>query len=473
MIVEQLYTGCLAQGAYYIESEGEAAVIDPLRETAPYIRKAEKAGAVIKYVFETHFHADFVSGHIDLARKTGATIVYGPNANTSYQAYHAKDGEEFALGRVRIRVLHTPGHTLESTTYMLLDESGREHAIFTGDTLFIGDVGRPDLAIKGNLTERDLAGMLYDSLHAKIVPLPDDVIVYPAHGAGSACGKNMSKETTDSLGNQKRFNYALQAKTKEQFIEQVLDGLTEAPQYFAQNARLNKEGYEPIDRVMQRGSQPLSPEAFEAAVNETGGRRTGALLLDVRDAAEFAAGFIPNSINIGLNGSFAPWVGALIPDLEQPIALVTPIGKEEETVLRLARVGYDNCIGYLGGGFAAWQSAGKEIDTVESISAEEFVKRHKNQPDALVVDVRKEIEFDPEHVAGAENMPLDTLNDHMAALPRNKPVYVHCAGGYRSMVANSILKARGYDQVINVEGGLAAIKKAAPELLRFEAEKAH
>ncbi len=473
MIVEQLYTGCLAQGAYYIESDGEAAVIDPLRETAPYIRKAERADARIKYVFETHFHADFVSGHIDLAQKTGAKIVYGPNANTSYNAYNATDGEEFTLGRVRIRVLHTPGHTLESTTYLLLDETGKEHAIFTGDTLFIGDVGRPDLAIKGNLTERDLAGMLYDSLHTKIVPLANDVIVYPAHGAGSACGKNMSKETTDTLGNQKRFNYALQAKSKEQFVEQVLDGLTTAPHYFAQNARLNKEGYEPIDRVMQRGSQPLSPNAFETAVNETGGRRPGALLLDVRDAADFAAGFIPNAINIGLNGSFAPWVGALIPDLTQPIALVTPLGKEHETVLRLARVGYDNCIGYLDGGFAAWQSADKEVDTIESISAEEFVRRHAGQPNAPVVDVRKEVEFEPEHVAGAENLPLDTLNDHMAAIPRNQPVYVHCAGGYRSMVANSILKARGFDNVVNVEGGIAAIKKAAPELLIFDGINAH
>ncbi|MCY7357088.1 MAG: MBL fold metallo-hydrolase, partial [Rudanella sp.] len=311
-----------------------------------------------------------------------------------------------------------------------------------------------------NLTEHDLAGMLYDSLHTKIMPLADDVIVYPAHGAGSACGKNMSKETTDTLGNQKRFNYALQAKSKEQFVEQVLDGLTTAPGYFAQNARLNKEGYEPIDRVMKRGDAPLSPDAFEAAVNET-----GALLLDVRDAADFAAGFIPNAINIGLNGSFAPWVGALIPDLKQPIALVTPIGKETETVLRLARVGYDNCIGYLDGGFAAWQSAGKEVDMVETIPATEFVQKRKKNPDSMVVDVRKETEFETEHIAGAENIPLDTLNEHMAAIPRTEPVYVHCAGGYRSMVANSILKARGFDNVVNVEGGIEGIKQAAPALL--------
>jgi len=454
MIIEQLYTGCLAQGAYYIESNGEAAIIDPLRETAPYIRKTEKAGAKIKYVFETHFHADFVSGHIDLAKKTGATIVYGPNARTSYEAYHAVDGETFALGDVTIKVLHTPGHTPESTTYLLIDETGKERAIFTGDTLFIGDVGRPDLAIKGDLTEHDLAGMLYDSLQTKIVPLPDDVIVYPAHGAGSACGKNMSKETTDTLGNQKRFNYALRAKSKAEFIEKVLDGLTAAPAYFAENARLNKEGYEPIDRVMKRGSQALSPDAFEAAVNEV-----SALILDVREAADFAEGFIPNSINIGLNGQFAPWVGALIPELSQPIALVAPEGQESETVLRLARVGYDHCIGFLKGGFSAWQQAGKEVDTIESISADEFAKRWQQNPAILVIDVRKPAEFAGEHVKGAENLTLDNLNDHMAEISRTEPVYVHCAGGYRSMVANSILKARGFDNVVNVAGGMAAIRQ--------------
>lgn len=454
MTIEQLYTGCLAQGAYYIESAGEAAIIDPLRETAPYIRKAERAGAHIKYVFETHFHADFVSGHLDLARKTGATIVYGPNANTSYDVYHAHDGETFALGNVTIKVLHTPGHTFESTTYLLLNETGREYAIFTGDTLFIGDVGRPDLAIKGDLDERDLAGMLYDSLQAKIMPLPDDVIVYPAHGAGSACGKNMSKETTDSLGNQKQRNYALKAKSRDEFIEKVLDGLSAAPAYFAENARLNKEGYEPVDQVLQRGSRALLPDAFEVAVNET-----GALILDVREAADFAKGFIPNAINIGLNGQFAPWVGALIPDLMQPIALVTPPGQEAETILRLARVGYDNTIGFLEGGFAAWQQAGKEVDTIESVSADEFAQRRQANPNLSVVDVRKPTEFEPEHVEGAENVPLDTLNDHMAQLRRDQPVYVHCAGGYRSMVANSILKARGFHNVVNVEGGIAAIKR--------------
>ncbi|GAB3266398.1 MBL fold metallo-hydrolase [Larkinella harenae] len=451
MIIEQLYTGCLAQGAYYIESEGEAAVIDPLRDTDSYISKANRNGARISYVLETHFHADFVSGHLDLAKKTGATIVYGPNSQTEFEAHHAQDGEELKLGKVTIKVLHTPGHTPESTTYLLIDENGRNHAIFTGDTLFIGDVGRPDLAIKGNLTERDLAGMLYDSLHTKIIPLEDDIIVYPAHGAGSACGKNMSKETTDTLGNQKRFNYALRAHTKAAFIEAVLEGLTQAPAYFAENARLNKEGYETIDNVMDRGNRALSPDAFEAAVNET-----GALVLDVRDAAEFAAGFIPNSINIGLKGQFAPWVGALVPDLKQPIALVTPVGQEEETVKRLARVGYDQSIGYLEGGFAAWKTAGKETDAVVSISAAEFAGTYER---GQVVDVRKPDEFSAEHVQDADNLPLDRLNEYMAEISKTDPVYVHCAGGYRSMVAASILKARGFDNVVNVEGGMGAIKK--------------
>ena len=460
MIVDQLYTNCLAQGAYYLESDGEAAIIDPLRDTSTYVRKAEKAGAKIKYIFETHFHADFVSGHLDLAKKTGATIVYGASANTAYDVHKAADGEVFKLGKIWIKALHTPGHTLESTTYLLLDETGREHAIFTGDTLFIGDVGRPDLAIKVDLTERDLAGMLYDSLHVKIMPLPDDVIVYPAHGAGSACGKNMSKETSDTLGNQKLFNYALRAGSKDEFIEQVLDGLGKAPAYFAQNARLNKEGPEPIEQAMRRGAHALSPADFDAAVNET-----GAVVLDVREAAEFAKGFIPNSINIGLNGQFAPWVGSLIPDLAQPVALVTPAGLEVETVTRLARVGYDQCIGYLDGGFSAWQQAGNEVDTIESIPAETFVDRIKQQPDAKIIDVRKVPEFEQEQVAGADNMPLDELNEHMARVPRTQPVYVHCAGGYRSMIANSILKARGFSNVVNVEGGIGAIEKAAPELI--------
>ena len=468
MIIEQLYTGCLAQGAYYIESNGEAAIIDPLRETDPYVRKAEKARANIKYIFETHFHADFVSGHIDLAKKTGATIVYGPTATTNYEVHTAHDGETFTIGDVTIKVLHTPGHTPESTTYLLIDETEKDRAIFTGDTLFIGDVGRPDLAIKGNLTEHDLAGMLYESLQTKIMPLADDVIVYPAHGAGSACGKNMSKETTDTLGNQKRFNYALQAKSKEEFVEKVLDGLTTAPAYFAENARLNKEGYESIDRVMKRGSHALSPAAFEAAVNES-----GALVLDVRDAADFARGFIPNSINIGLNGQFAPWVGALVPHLKQAIALVTAIGQEEETVLRLARVGYDQCIGFLKGGFAAWQQAGKEVDSIESIAADEFAQRQRQNSGILIVDVRKPDEFMSGHVENAENFPLDNLNDHMAELTHHESMYVHCAGGYRSMIANSILKARGFDNVVNIEGGIAAIREAGVPINKNQDTEIH
>lgn len=454
MILEQLYTGCLAQGAYYLESEGEAAVIDPLRETKPYLRRAEKTGAKIKYVFETHFHADFVSGHLDLAEKTGATIVYGPLANTAYPAHHAKDSEEFSLGKLTIRALHTPGHTPESTTYLLLDEGGKPHAIFTGDTLFIGDVGRPDLAIKGNLSERDLAGMLYDSLQTKIIPLPDDLIVYPAHGAGSACGKNMSKETSDTLGHQKETNYALRAANKLDFIEAVLEGLTKAPPYFAQNARLNQRGYEPLDAVMERGQQALSPDAFEAAVNET-----GALVLDVRPADAFAAGFVPNAINIGLDGQFAPWVGALVPDVRQPIALVAPLGQESETLLRLARVGYDQVVGYLDGGFTAWQAAGKEQDSVESVSAAEFARRRAADPTAPVFDVRRPAEFAAEHVTGAKNTPLDTLNEHLVEIPRYRTFYLHCAGGYRSMVAASILKARGYEHLVNVEGGIGAIRQ--------------
>ena len=458
MKIQQIYTGCLAQGAYYIESAGEVAIIDPLRETAPYLKKAQQDGAKIKYVFETHFHADFVSGHIDLARKTGATIVYGPNANTNYEVHHAHDGEVFKLGDVKIKVLHTPGHTLESTTYLLIDEQGRNNAIFTGDTLFIGDVGRPDLAIKNDLTENDLAGMLFDSLHTKIMPLEDSVVVYPAHGAGSACGKNMSKETSDTLGNQKKFNYALRAQTRDQFIDEVTAGLTKAPQYFAKNARMNQQGYENIDAVMKRGSEPLTPDEFEAAVNAT-----NALVLDVRNAQDFAAGFVPNAINIGLNGSFAPWVGALVADLKQPIALVTPAGQEAETVLRLARVGYDNCVGYLAGGMGAWRAAGKESDTVDSISATEFVQKLAQEPTLNVLDVRKPAEFEAEHLITAQNLPLDYLSENMAQVQKQNTYYLHCAGGYRSMVAASILKSRGFQRIIDVQGGIAAIKEAGAQ----------
>lgn len=456
MKVEQIYTGCLAEAAYYIESEGEAAIIDPLRDTKPYIERATKEGADIKYVFETHFHADFVSGHLDLSAKTGATIVFGPTAKPAYAAYVAQDGEEFQLGKIKIRAIHTPGHTMESTCFLLIDETGKETAIFTGDTLFIGDVGRPDLAqhVISDLTEEKLAGHLYESLRNKVIPLPNELIVYPGHGAGSACGKKMSKETTDTLGNQKLFNYALNLNlTKEQFIKEILTGLVPPPSYFPQNVLMNITGYESLDEVMQRGSQALSPEAFEAAANET-----EALVLDVREAQTFAKGFIPNAINIGIEGQFASWVGTLIPDVKQPILLVADAGKEEEAITRLARVGYDNCIGYLQGGMEAWKQAGKEIDTVTSISAEAFSNLLAENPSLAAFDVRKKSEYDSEHIIGVENLPLDFLNDNMAQINPVKTYYIHCAGGYRSMIAVSILKARGFDNLIDVAGGFAAIK---------------
>ncbi len=455
MKVEQIYTGCLAQGAYYIESNGEAAIIDPLRETSPYIQKAKENGVQIKYIFETHFHADFVSGHLDLAQKTGAQIVYGPNAETQYQKHLAKDGEVFQIGMLSITVIHTPGHTPESTTYLLKDEKGKPYAIFTGDTLFIGDVGRPDLAQKkDNLTKEDLAAWLFDSLRNKIMPLPDDVIVYPAHGAGSACGKNMSSETWDTLGNQKRTNYALRADmTKAEFIHEVTDGLLPPPNYFAQNAKLNKEGYESIDVVMERGAKALSPSAFEVAANET-----DALILDVRAKQDFVKGFIPNSIFIGLDGSFAPWVGALITDLKQPILIVAPEGRSEETVKRLARVGYDNAIGYLEGGFAAWEAANKEIDSIETINEPTFEQAFANVKHIL--DVRKPGEFESEHIENAQNFPLDFINSHMSEITRDKKYYLHCRSGYRSTVAASILKARGFHQLVNVQGKFTAISSS-------------
>jgi hydroxyacylglutathione hydrolase len=454
MKVEQIYTGCLAVAAYYIESNGEAAIIDPLRETAPYIERAEKDNAKIKYVFETHFHADFVSGHIDLAKKTGAKIVYGPTANPNYDVVIAKDEEVFLLGNVKIKVLHTPGHTPESTTYLLVDENGKNHAIFTGDTLFIGDVGRPDLAIKGDLTEKDLAGMLFDSLHNKILPLENDVIVYPGHGAGSACGKKMSKETFATLGHQKEFNYALKAQTKEQFIKEVTTGLVAPPQYFPKNAMLNKMGYENIDKVMKQGSKALAPDIFEEVVNAF-----NAVMMDVRSASEFAKGFVPNAINIGLDGQFAPWVGALITDLKQPIVLITPEGKEEETVLRLARVGYDNCLGYLQGGINAWKNAGKELDTIETVTSEKFAEILANDKSINVLDVRRKSEYDSEHIIDAQNFPLDYINQNMAEVDRNKKYYIHCAGGYRSMIAASILKARGFENIVDANGGFNAIRE--------------
>lgn len=453
MNIQQIYTGCLAQGAYYVESNGEVAIIDPLREVQDYIDRAAKDNAKIKYIFETHFHADFVSGHVTLAEKTGATIVFGPNASTKYNAHIATDGEVFTIGNVTITALHTPGHTMESTTYLLKDENGKDHAIFSGDTLFLGDVGRPDLAQKGDITQEDLAATLYDSLRNKIMSLADDVIVYPAHGAGSACGKNLSKETVGTLGDQKRTNYALRADmSKDEFVKEVTDGLLPPPAYFPLNVKLNKEGYAAIDDVIKKGAVPLSTEEFETIANET-----EAVVIDVRHQSEFIKGFIPQSIFIGLGGTFAPWVGALIKDIEQPILLVAPEGKEEEVITRLSRVGFDNVLGYLKGGFKTWEEEGKEVDTLVSVSAE--VLEQKIHENALVFDVRKPGEYANEHIENVPSTPLDYLNDHIAEFPVDKDFYVHCAGGYRSVIAASILKARGYHKVIDVAGGYGAIKK--------------
>lgn len=456
MKIEQIYTGCLAQGAYYIESNGEAIIIDPLREVSPYIQKADRSGAKIKYVLETHFHADFVSGHIDLAKATGATIVYGPTAKPGFEAHVAADGEILHVGNITIEVVHTPGHTMESTCFLLRDEHGEPNSIFTGDTLFIGDVGRPDLAQKviAELTQEKLARHLYQSLHSKIMTLPDHLIVYPGHGAGSACGKNMSKETTDTLGNQKKTNYALQTNlTEDAFVKEVLTGLVAPPQYFPANVLMNIQGYTSIDTVLRKGTQPLSVAAFEAAANET-----EAVIIDTRSAQEFAKGFIPNSINIGIDGSFAPWVGTLIPDIRQPILLVADPAMVEEVVTRLARVGYDEAIGYLEGGFELWKNAGMETDSIESISAAEFASLYEDGK-IEVLDVRKKSEYDSEHIIGAINAPLDFINDSMLLIDKTKTYYVHCAGGYRSMVFISILKARGFENLIDVAGGFKAIKE--------------
>ncbi|QXV66855.1 MBL fold metallo-hydrolase [Mucilaginibacter sp. 21P] len=454
MIIEQIYTGCLEQGAYYIQSGNEAAIIDPLREVEPYINKATSAGVQIKYVFETHFHADFVSGHLDLAQKTGAQIIYGPKAETGFHAYVAHDHEEFKVGEAIIRVLHTPGHTIESTCYLLIDEAGKETALFSGDTLFIGDVGRPDLAQKSDsLTKQDLAGYLYESLRAKIMTLSDDILVYPAHGAGSACGKNMSKETSDTLGNQKRSNYALRSDmTKAEFIAEVTQGLQPPPAYFPLNVKMNKDGYESFEKVLYRGMRPLTPDNFEIVANAI-----GALMLDTRDAQSFAKEFIPNAINIGIDGSFAPWVGALIPDIDMPILLIAEDGREEEVLTRLARVGYDNAVGFLQGGVAAWKASGKETDSIRSVTPEELNDISKQQP-IEILDVRKESEFTAEHLLDAENFPLDHINDHLAKLDRKKTYYVHCAGGYRSMIFNSMLRARGFEDLVDVKGGFKALK---------------
>ncbi len=453
MKIEQIYTGCLAQGAYYIESNGEVAIIDPLREVQPYIDRANEDGAKIKYIFETHFHADFVSGHVTLSEKTGAPIIYGPNANPSFDAIIAEDGQEFKLGDVTFKVLHTPGHTMESTTYLLKDAKGKDHAIFSGDTLFLGDVGRPDLAQKAaDMTQEQLAETLFDSLRNKIMLLSDDVIVYPAHGAGSACGKNMMKETVDTLGNQKKMNYALRADmTKAEFVKEVTDGLLPPPAYFPLNVKLNKEGYASIDKVLEKGQHALAPREFEVAANET-----GAVVLDVRHEDEFAKGHVPRSIFIGLDGNFAPWVGDLIKDVATPILLVVEEERLEEAVTRLARVGFDNTLGYLRGGINAWKEAGMEADTVQQVTAEELAK----QKGAAIVDVRKPSEYLSEHIVDAENYPLSEINNHLASLPGDQDFYIHCAGGYRSMIASSILKARGIHNLIDVKEGFKAIKEA-------------
>lgn len=453
MKVEQIYTGCLSQGAYYIESEGEAVIIDPLREIDPYLKKIKKEGSKLKYIFETHFHADFVSGHVDLAKATDATIVFGPTASTSYDIHVAKDEEIFEVGRLKIKVLHTPGHTMESASFLLIDEHGKDYAIFSGDTLFIGDVGRPDLAIKSDLTKEDLAEMLFDSLRNKVMPLADDVIVYPAHGAGSACGKNMSSETWDTLGHQKETNYALRTDmSKDEFVKEVTEGILPPPQYFAKNAMINKTGYESIETVMSKGDQGHDPDAFEAIANDQ-----SALVLDTREKDDFAKAHIPNSIFIGLNGSFASWVGTLITDIHQPILLITEEGKQEEAVMRLARVGYDNTIGYLKGGMEAWQKAGKEVDQVAGVSVTELEELVNNGAELNIVDVRKPSEFEAEHVDGAMSCPLDFINTNMDQVDPATTYHVHCKSGYRSMIFNSILKSRGYHKVVDVNGGIDAV----------------
>ena len=463
MKVQQIYTGCLAQGAYYIESDGEVAIIDPLREVNPYLDKAKKDKAKIKYIFETHFHADFVSGHLTLAKETGAPIIYGPQANPDFESITAKDGQEFPLGNSTIVALHTPGHTLESTTYLLRDKTGKDIAIFSGDTLFLGDVGRPDLAQKGkDMTQEDLAGMLFDSLRNKIMPLSDDITVYPAHGAGSACGKNMMKETVDTLGNQKKMNYALREDmTREEFIEEVTNGLLPPPKYFPLNVKMNKSGYDDIETVLDRGMKALTPEAYEVLANEA-----DALILDVRHQDEFVKGHIPQSIFSGLDGGFAPWVGALIGDTSQPLLIIAPEGREEEAITRLSRVGFDNTLGYLKGGFDAWKKIGKEYDIISGVNAE-TLKTLIRDNTTSVFDVRKEGEYISEHILGAQNTPLDFLNDHLTQFPEKEHFYIHCAGGYRSVIAASILKKRGIHNLVDIKGGFKAIKEIGIKLTDY------
>ena len=456
MFTKQFYTNCLAQGAYYIESNGEAAVIDPMRETEPYIQMAAERNAQIKFVFETHFHADFVSGHVDLAKKTGAQIVYGPTSmQTGFEMTTAKDGQEFRIGDITIRLIHTPGHTMESSCYLLIDENGKEAALFTGDTLFIGDVGRPDLAQKviAELTQEKLAAHLYDSIHTKILPLSDEIIIYPGHGAGSACGKKLSNETQDTLGNQKQSNYALNPSlTKEAFIKEVLTGLTPPPGYFPQNVLLNIKGYDSFDEVLNRSAKGLSPQAFQIATEQQ-----DVFILDTRGAEEFAKAFIPGSVNIGLNGSFASWVGTIIPKIDQKILLITDEGKQDEAILRMARVGYDSCIGYLQGGIAAWTNAGFTTDTIQSVTAEEYHKQY-DIVNNKILDVRKESEYNTEHIIGTQNVPLDYVQNRLEEVNAKKTTYVHCAAGYRSMIFISLLRKKGFTNLINIEGGFTALK---------------
>ena len=460
MKVEQIYTGCLAQGAYYIESGGEVAIVDPLREVTPYLERVKKDKAKVKYIFETHFHADFVSGHLTLSKVTGAPIVFGPGAKADFESITARDGQAFSLGNVSIIAIHTPGHTMESTTYLLKDEIGKDIAIFSGDTLFLGDVGRPDLAQKAeHMTQDELAGLLFDSLRNKIMPLSDDITVYPAHGAGSACGKNMMKVTVDTLGNQKKVNYALRENmTREEFIKEVTDGLEAPPQYFPLNVKMNKSGYDDVESVLSRGLNPLDPESFEILANEA-----GALILDVRHQDEFVKGHVPQSIFIGLDGGFAPWVGALIGDVNQPLMIITPEGREEETITRLSRVGFDKTLGYLKGGIEAWKSSGKEYDMISGVNAKDLEKLVK-QEKVPVFDVRKENEYLSGHISYAENTPLDFLNDYLDRFPKNNPFFIHCAGGYRSVIAASILKKRGIHNLIDVQGGFKKIKETEIEL---------
>jgi hydroxyacylglutathione hydrolase len=455
MKIEQIYTGCLAQGAYYITSNGEAAIIDPLRETTPYITRLSNDNVKLKYIFETHFHADFVSGHLDLSKQTGATIVYGPNANPDFEIISAKDEQIFEVGNIKIKVLHTPGHTMESACFLLIDEKGKDHALFSGDTLFIGDVGRPDLAQKAaSMTQDELAGILFHSLRDKVMTLADDVIVYPAHGAGSACGKNMSKETVSTIGEQKEKNYALRANmTEAEFIKEVTDGLLPPPAYFGMNVAMNKKGIPSFSNILNNGMKEITVNEFETIVEDS-----GALILDTRNNGNFAKGFVPQSINVGINGDFAPWVGALIADVNQPIVLVTEIGKEEETVTRLSRVGFDNILGHLKGGFEAWKSAGFDVDTVNRISAEQFEKEVKIG-ECKVVDIRKEGEYEAEHLEDAYSKPLAYINNWVKDIDPSEHFFMHCAGGYRSMIAASILQARGYRNFTEIDGGFNAIAK--------------